>query len=147
MTFTIFFFFNYLTPKTCHPFRKMKGYDLHGARVRFHNQFRPRSTLKVMTMKELAEYDGQGGGPTYFSSDGLIWDVSTSKNFQDAYGFFRGKDATICLAKMSMNHRDVNRIDWDDLSEKELESLHSWTRYFQEKYFIIGRLKEFEYKS
>ena len=125
--------------------RKMKGYDLNGAWIRFHNQFRPKSTLTVMTMKELADYDGQDGRPSYFSSNGLIWDVSTSKSFQEdsSYGFFKGKDATICLAKMSMNHKDVNRTDWDDLSDKEMESLHSWTRYFQEKYFIIGRLKEF----
>ena len=122
----------------------MRGYDVEGAWIRFHNQFRPKHTLQVISLKELDKFHGQDGGPTYFSSDGMIWDVSNSESFQKAYGLFRGKDGSVCLAKMSMDQQYINRTDWDTLSEKEWESLHSWTRYFEQKYFIKGRLKEFE---
>jgi predicted heme/steroid binding protein len=130
--------------QTCHPFRKMNGYDMSGAWIRFHNSFRPNSTFRKMALAELDKFDGSSGRPTYFSSEGFVWDVSTSGSFQDSYGFFKGKDATICLAKMSMDRGDINRTDWDELTDKELESLHSWTRYFSEKYMIKARLKEFE---
>lgn len=48
------------------------------------------------------------------------------------------------MALATMTPHDINRMDWDSLTEKELESLQSWTRYYQEKYFIQGRLQEFE---
>jgi hypothetical protein len=99
-----------------------------------------------MTLKELKSFNGSNGRSTYFSSDGYIWDVSTSGTFQDAYASFIGKDATFCLAKMSMNPIDINRTDWDNMTEKEIESLHSWTRYFKQKYMIKAKLKEFESK-
>lgn len=130
--------------QTCHPFRTMNGYDLGGAWIRFHNSFRPNSTFRKLSLAELNKFDGSKRKEIYFASDGYVWDVSTSENFQDSYGFFRGKDATICLAKMSMDRGSINRTDWDMLTETELESLHSWTRYFSEKYVIKARLKEFE---
>jgi predicted heme/steroid binding protein len=130
--------------QTCHPMRKMQGYELGGAWIRFHNTMRPRVTLREMTLKELATFNGEAGRPVYFSSDGKIWDVSTSENFQQTYGLWKGKDASVALAKMSMDRQDVNRTDWENLSENELESLRSWTTYFQEKYIIKGRLKGFQ---
>lgn len=130
--------------QTCYLFRKMKGYDLGGAAIRFHNQFRPTVTLQTMALKDLASFDGSNGRPTYFASDGYVWDVSASENFQKSYGLWKGCDATICLAKMTMNQDDINRTDWENLSEKELDSLRSWTRYFQEKYMIKARLEEYE---
>lgn len=131
--------------QTCHPMRKMHGYDWSGAWIRFHNTVRPTITLTEMSLEQLTHFDGsEAGRPSYFSSDGLVWDVSSSDTFKDSYGLFRGKDASVALAIMSMDKKDVNRTDWENLSEKDLESLHSWTKYFQEKYIIKGRLKEFK---
>eukprot|EP00980_Cylindrotheca_fusiformis_P004180 scaffold909_cov135-Cylindrotheca_fusiformis.AAC.37 len=122
----------------------MKGYDIGGAWIRFHNSFRPHRTYRKLTITELKQFDGRDGNPTYFSSGGYVWDVSQSQSFQKSYRLFKGKDATICLAKMSMDRDSINRTDWNDLSDKELQSLFSWTRYFSEKYLIKARLKEFE---
>lgn len=133
--------------QTCHPFRKMHGYDLAGAWIRLHNTLRPSITYPAMTVKDLSKYNGQNGAPTYFSSDGRIWDVSTSDTFHSSYGLFVGKDATFCLAKMSMDQSEINRTDWESLTDKEWESLYSWTRYFSEKYMIRGRLKEYKPQS
>ena len=133
--------------ETCHPMRRLQGYGLHGAWIRFHNSFRPNITLTEMTLEELSEYNGAEGRPTYFSSDGLIWDVSSFETFKDTYSFWKGKDASVALAIMSMSHKDVNRTDWENLTENDWKSLHSWTRYFQEKYIIKGRLKEYQTKQ
>ena len=129
--------------QTCQPMRKMQGYDVSGAFIRFHNTMRPTSSFPQMTIAELSQYNGDEGKPTYFASDGYVWDVSTSVNFKETYGLWKGKDASMALALMSMNPKDVNRTDWENLSEKDLESLHSWTKYFQEKYIIKATLKEF----
>ncbi|CAJ1955229.1 unnamed protein product [Cylindrotheca closterium] len=129
--------------QTCHPFRKMHGYDVAGAWIRFHNTFRPSITYPSMTLQDLNKYNGHNGRPTYFSSDGRIWDVSDSETFHSSYGFFEGKDATFCLAKMSMEKSEINQTNWDALADKEWESLYSWTKYFSEKYMIRGRLKEY----
>lgn len=127
---------------TCHPMRKLLGYDPKTAYIRFHNTFRPAWTYLSLDLKQLSEYNGTCGKQTYFASNGLIWDVSQHPSFDQAYKFWKGKDATMALATMTPH--DINRMDWDSLTEKELESLQSWTRYYQEKYFIQGRLQEFE---
>lgn len=149
---------------TCHPMRKMRDYNLSESFIRFHNTYRPKSTYPTITLNELStKYSGGTGiddvdddmtsatimaqKKVYFSSDGNVWDVSTSKNFNETYKLWRGKDATVALAIMSMDPKDVNRTDWDDLTEKEIESLHSWTKYFNEKYIIKGKLKEYQNSS
>lgn len=127
--------------QTQHPMRKMKSYNIREAAIRFHNTL--TIMPKTMTLDDLSKYNGRDGKAILFAADGWIWDASQSESFQESYGFFKGADASVALAKMSMDPGDVNRTDWEDLSEKELESLHSWTKYFHEKYFIVGKLKEY----
>jgi predicted heme/steroid binding protein len=137
--------------KTCHPFRKMTGYQVYpDAWARFHNTLlRPIWTYSTFNLSQLAEYDGRRrqsstAAVVYFSSDGYVYDVSSSSKFQQSYGQWRGKDASFALAKMSMSSEDINRTDWESLSPEEWKSLHSWTTYFWQKYPIRGRLKEFQ---
>lgn len=130
---------------TCHPMRKMQGYDMGGALIRLHNLIvRQTRATRTMSLSDLAPHDGRDGRPIYFSSDGWVWDASSSEMFRESYGLWAGKDATVALAKMSLDPSDVNRTDWDSLSADDLKSLHSWTEYFSEKYLIKGRIKEFE---
>ncbi len=136
--------FVYYDKKTAHLMRQMQSYKWKEGWIRLSNMVRPRFTLSEMNLEELSRYDGNGETcPTYFASDGLIWDVSHSDMFRDSYSLWKGKEASVALAKMSLDPKDVNRTDWDTLNEKELESLRSWTRYFLEKYRIVGRLRGF----
>ena len=137
--------------KTCHPMRQMKGYNVDGALIRFHNTLIRQNILPTSTMslQKLSKFDGSENhkASIYFASDGWIWDVTKSESFQNdsnsPYGMWRGKDATVSLAKMSMNKNDINRTDWEKLTSQDLESLKSWTDYFSEKYLIKGKLKEY----
>ena len=133
--------------KTCHPMRKLKGYNVDGAITRFHNTLVRKHILPTssFSLKDLSRFDGKSQNLIYFSSDGWIWDVTKADSFQgnSPYGLWRGKDATVSLAKMSMDKSDANRTDWENLSQQDIESLRSWTDYFAEKYFIKGKLKEY----
>ena len=126
--------------------REMQGYDVQGAFVRFHNTFRPSFTLPTMTLQELSNYDGSAStnnSKVYFGSDGWIWDVSRSQTFLESYGMWKGKEASVSLAKMSMAKEDINRTDFEKLTDSEWKSLHSWTDYFVQRYYISGQLKDF----
>lgn len=136
--------FLYYDYKTAHPMRQMQPYKWQEGWIRFSNLTRPSFTLPEMTLDDLSRFDGTGGKcPIYFASDGWIWDVSNSDVFRETYGLWKGKEASVALAKMSLDPHDVNRTDWDALNQKEVESLHSWTKYFFEKYRIVGRLRGF----
>lgn len=132
--------------KTCHPMRQMnsKGYEVSGAGIRLHNFVR-RSVgpMPTYTLADLARYDGEDRKQVYFSANGLVYDVTSSEMFESAYSLWKGKDASVALATMSMNERDVNRTDWESLSAHDIKSLESWSHYFNEKYMIKGKLKEF----
>mmetsp|Transcript_18366 Transcript_18366/g.28360 ORF Transcript_18366/g.28360 Transcript_18366/m.28360 type:complete len:161 (-) Transcript_18366:135-617(-) len=141
-SFGLFVIYDY---QTCHPMRKNSGpngYNVGGSFVRLHNII-AKTVAPQMSLVELSAYNGTYGKPTYFSSNGLIYDVSSSDMFQSSYSLWKGKDATVALAKMSLDPADINRTDWDSLSENDIKSLQSWSHYFSEKYFIKGRVAEF----
>ena len=88
----------YYDYKTCHPMRKMKGYNVDGAVIRFHNTLIRQNILPTSTMslQDLSKFDGRGTGSgsggenhnknstkIYFASDGWIWDVTKSESFQN----------------------------------------------------------------
>lgn len=124
--------------------RKMQ-YSPLGCFIRAHNTlvWNVFPTQSV-TLSELAHYDGSNGRPTFFASQGVVYDVSSSEAFKSAYGMWMGRDATVCLAKMSLANADIGRTDWRTvLTQKDLETLADWNRYFNEKYLIKGRLHEY----
>lgn len=131
--------------QTCHPMRKMKGYDTKGSWIRLHNTVRQSLSMlqPTFTLTTLDAYDGVQKPRIYFSSQGIVYDVTDSEMFDSAYELWKGKDATFCLARMSIDKNDINRTDWKSLTDKDLESLQSWTSYFDQKYLIKGRLKEY----
>lgn len=131
--------------KTCHPMRQIK-YDPEEAIVRFHNMIVNRIPMAgggKMSLEQMGQYDGTNGKPTFFSAGGKIYDVSQSAMFSTTYSQWAGKDATVALAKMSLEKNDISRTDiWKSLSDSDQVSLQSWTDYFDEKYYIKGKLKE-----
>ena len=127
---------------TCHPMRKL-DYDMKGALIRLNNIVRNVFPARTFDLQELSQYDGSSG-KTYFSAEGLVYDVSESEMFRDSYALWAGKDATISLAKMSLAPEDANRLDLDVLNDDDYKTLRSWSHYFGEKYYIVGQLKEFK---
>jgi predicted heme/steroid binding protein len=135
--------FVFYDKRTAHPMRQMQEYKWQEGWIRFCNITRPTFTFSEMTLQDLSRYNGDNNSPTYFASDGFVWDVTESKMFRESYALWKGKEASVALAKMSLDPKDVNRTDWDTLNDAELKSLRSWTTYFREKYRIVGRLKGF----
>ena len=76
---------------------------------------------------------------------GLVYDMTAGSKFYGpggTYGFMAGYDATIALAKFSMNPEYLN-MKWtlEDFDENELNTLASYCRTFEKKYPIVGRYK------
>ena len=73
--------------QTCHPMRKMKGYDMAGAWIRFHNTVRQSVSLRQpkFTLAGLDAYDGIQKSKIYFSSQGTVYDVTGSEMFDSSY--------------------------------------------------------------
>jgi predicted heme/steroid binding protein len=134
--------------------RKIK-YEPKEAVVRLHNTLVRKFPFllfnKQISLEELSYFDGGSRSskndstkPTYFSAGGTVYDVSSSAMFASTYSQWAGKDATVALAKMSLDRKDINRTDiWKNLSGRDQESLQSWMDYFDEKYYIKGQLQEY----
>ena len=85
---------------TMHPMRKFHGWTVEESVIRLSNEFMRPS--KVFSLESLSIFDGKDGSPLYFSANGLVFDVSSSEMFREAYGGWAGKDATVALGKMSL---------------------------------------------
>eukprot|EP00941_MAST-03F_sp_MAST-3F-sp1_P005797 g5797.t1 len=101
---------------------------------------------KSFSLPVLAQYDGVQNEKIYFSVNGIVYDASKSDSFRPGgvYGDrFAGKDCTISLAKMSLSSEFVNQQTWQSMTNEEKQSVASWISYFDEKYYRIGKVKEF----
>ena len=105
--------------------------------------------LPMLSPAELARFDGRGEGPAssrsapvYFALCGLVYDASSSDTFREAYAQWAGRDATLALARMSLDPEEGRTEVWEDveLSAEELETVRSWQAYFDEKYPVVGTL-------
>ena len=91
---------------------------------------------------ELARRNGTIEPEIFFSAQGVVYDVTTADAFQPdgAYGEnWAGRDATLALGIMSLDKKDVNRQDWDALTEKQQKTLSDWIAYFDVKYGRAGQ--------
>jgi predicted heme/steroid binding protein len=54
------------------------------------------STQKVFTLSELSQYDGKNGQPAYVAVDGVVYDVTSAKDWNNGshQGYSAGKDLT-----------------------------------------------------
>ena len=61
------------------------------------------STGLVLTLEELAKYDGQNGNPAYIAVDGVVYDVSNVPQWKDGKhnGFTAGNDLTDAIRTKS----------------------------------------------
>ena len=137
--------------QTRHPMRQMQQEIFYPSEsmVRLHNTLLRKlpSFGRSLSLSELKQFDGKNGRGTYFAAGGSIYDVTTSTMFASSYNQWAGRDATVALARMSLDKADINKIDWDSLSAAELESLKSWMDYFDQRYYIKGWLKEWPFSE
>lgn len=59
---------------------------------------------KVFTIEELAKYNGKNGSPAYIAANGIVYDVSTSKDFvngvhKECPECVAGTDVTALMSK------------------------------------------------
>mmetsp|Transcript_20282 Transcript_20282/g.37679 ORF Transcript_20282/g.37679 Transcript_20282/m.37679 type:complete len:252 (-) Transcript_20282:61-816(-) len=101
--------------------------------------------LKDFTPEELLGFRGENGTPIYIAARGYVFDVSSGESFYGpggGYHLFAGHNAQRALALMSLDVKDVENTNLDDLEEKDLKILDDWiTKYF-DKYPHIGTLVE-----
>ncbi|KAI5858177.1 cytochrome b5 [Durotheca rogersii] len=96
----------------------------------------------IISLEELAKADGSAGQKAYVAIKGKIYDVSANKAYREggSYHVFAGKDASRALAKTSTKADDV-RPEWEDLGEKEKQTLSDWDTFFSKRYNVIGILQ------
>mmetsp|Transcript_20891 Transcript_20891/g.66092 ORF Transcript_20891/g.66092 Transcript_20891/m.66092 type:complete len:216 (-) Transcript_20891:20-667(-) len=101
------------------------------------------SSNRVFTKAELAKHTGKGGALMYIALAGRVYDVSASPSFSAPGGYgdlWGGRDATVALAKMSLEPADAGRDDWEALEDKDWESARSWENHFAVKFPVVGVL-------
>jgi len=99
---------------------------------------------KTFTLKELLHFNGQNNAAIYMGVNGYVFDMTAGSKFYGpggTYGFMAGHDATLALAKFSMNPLLLDQ-SWalKDMHENELHTLAKYIQTFQNKYPIVGRL-------
>jgi FKBP-type peptidyl-prolyl cis-trans isomerase 2/predicted heme/steroid binding protein len=104
----------------------------------------PSVPNKKFTLKDLSKYNGQNNTSIYLGVNGYVFDMSSGSKFYGpggTYGFMAGHDATVALAKFSMNPMLLNK-PWtlNEMEESELHTLANYVRTFTNKYPIVGRL-------
>ena len=136
-------------------FEHYRGYPIMGRLVPDDKLPSPE---RVMTMEELAKYDGKlegtpegdlkgyGTHPIYVGALDKVFDVSFGGvpmyGKDGPYNRFAGKDASRALALMSFDPKDAENPDISDLEEKKVKVLHDWVKTFEEKkgYPVVGKL-------
>ncbi|KAL7942155.1 cytochrome b5 [Trichoderma barbatum] len=92
-----------------------------------------------ISLESLATANGVDGAKSYVAIKGKVYDVSGNKAYQPggSYHVFAGKDASRALGKTSTKPEDV-QSNWQDLSDKEKETLEDWVTFFSKRYNVVG---------
>lgn len=86
------------------------------------------------TMEQLREFDGEGDKPIYVSLRGVVYDVSTARDFYgkgSCYQCFAGREASRAMAKLSFEESVIANTKLDDLNAMELDCLDNWIDKFK----------------
>jgi len=104
---------------------------------------------KTFTHEELLQYDGKEGRAILIAVRGYVIDVSEGKDYYGpggAYSFMAGHDATLALARFSLNPQLLDQ-SWDGLTKEEEATLaHYWTSFIT-KYSIKGTLASSDHQK
>ncbi|KAG6334817.1 hypothetical protein ID866_4269 [Astraeus odoratus] len=110
----------------------------------------PTVLYQTYTPKTLAKYDGRDCGRILLAINGIVFDVTSGRNFygpEGMYGNFAGRDASRGMAKQSFDMEMLTPIDQpldklEDLAPDEIENMRGWIDHFSNKYIICGKLVE-----
>ncbi|GAX80923.1 hypothetical protein CEUSTIGMA_g8358.t1 [Chlamydomonas eustigma] len=97
---------------------------------------------ELFTSEQLSSYNGEQGKPVYLAVRGVVYDVTDGTSFYGpggAYSVFAGRECSRALAKMAVKVSECTD-EITDLTEKQLQTLESWIKRFQNKYPVVGRL-------
>mmetsp|Transcript_10409 Transcript_10409/g.18843 ORF Transcript_10409/g.18843 Transcript_10409/m.18843 type:complete len:155 (+) Transcript_10409:87-551(+) len=128
--------------QTQHPMRAHLPFSYSQSLTRLKNM--TTNSSEGYTLKRLRSYDSNNPKSIKFAVKDIVYDVTDSDSFQrkGPYEMFSGRDSTYCLAKMSMSPHDVGKDTSGSLTEKEIEDLNGWIKYFDEKYERCGVIIE-----
>ena len=110
-------------------------------------QYPPRkSGLPLISLEDLSQYKGDSS-KLYMSVKSVIYDVSQNEVYKKNGGYhvFCGKDASVALSKMDFKDElfDRSKLHWrKGLTRDELKTLQDWVDFYEERYPIVGYLKE-----
>lgn len=101
---------------------------------------------RKISLRELALCDGKKKREIWIGLDGAVYDVTQSGAFYGpggGYSFLAGRDATLALARSSLDPKNAEghgsaRVG--ELSGKELSTLDQWVAKFSQKYRRVGTL-------
>jgi len=93
--------------------------------------------------EELLEYDGEKNPKVYVAIKGIVFDASESEHYRQggSYHIFAGRDASVALAKMSFEPKDLEDTDITKLNYDQKDILDNWYQRFAGKYTAIGKVK------
>jgi len=98
---------------------------------------------RKFTLQELRQYDGHDDNtPIYIAAKDIVFDVSKGREFYGAgakYHIFAGRDATVALAKTSLEAEDLDK-GIEEVSEGDMKTLNGFLDVFKKKYEIVGSL-------
>ena len=102
------------------------------------------SKLREFSREQLREYDGESRKEIYIGCKGEVFDVTKSQSYKPGatYHVFAGRDATVGLAKMSLDPVDLESSDMTSLKESDKTCLDQWYKQFKDhyKYPVVGRI-------
>ncbi|CDW90997.1 progesterone binding protein [Stylonychia lemnae] len=102
--------------------------------------------LPLISLEELSKYKGSNS-KLYMSVKSVVYDVSQNEVYKQKGGYhvFTGKDSSVALSKMDFKDEffDRSKLHWrKDLKREELKVLQDWVDFYEERYPIVGYLKE-----
>eukprot|EP01124_Arcella_intermedia_P023779 TRINITY_DN3848_c0_g1_i1.p2 TRINITY_DN3848_c0_g1~~TRINITY_DN3848_c0_g1_i1.p2 ORF type:complete len:108 (-),score=20.48 TRINITY_DN3848_c0_g1_i1:104-427(-) len=99
---------------------------------------------KEFGREELKGYTGKNGKSILISVKGVIFDVSASRTFYGEGGSYHplaGREASVALARTSLEKDDLECENWAALNIEEKAVLEQWFQRFRTKYPIVGQYK------
>lgn len=114
----------------------------------YHRIYPKLQNPSLLTMQELSKFDGKKNKKVYVALKNIIFDVSSSESYKpgNSYNALAGHDASVSLAKMSLDEEFLDMYNKVVLKKDEIKTLEEWVVYFEEKkkYPVVGFLKKYK---
>lgn len=124
-----------------------EGQNHAGFDFETYNQQLDFHQLAIFTRSQLAKYNGKDKPAIYVAIKGYIYDVTHNKKAYGegkSYNKFVGKDVGGLLGRNIIQEKETDGLavkePWDlsELTEKQLETVEKWRRFFSKRYKIVG---------